>query len=154
MHNCQLWKKGLERAVSPTEVLQRWDGHHQSQDHQHNRWNGRSMMKTRVLSSSEEQLPQPEKRLHHEGRHGAMAMRPLGPPAGTQMTLAEIVENDEPLNETMGQIHLLKMMTMKKNTQGAPSKGLKAQHGLLDTGFGDVAQAPSRTWTLVKRAQQ
>ena len=48
--------------------------------------------------------------------------RPQGHQVETEMTLAEIVENDEPLSETIGQIHLLKMMTTMRNTRGAPTR--------------------------------
>ena len=83
-----------KREVLPTEVLQRWDGHHQNQKAtrrpprppaQQVEWTQYDEDESFELVSDvadEERLPQPERQLHQEGQQGAMAMPPPGPPGG------------------------------------------------------------------------
>jgi hypothetical protein len=78
-----------------------------------------------------------------------------------EMILAEIVEIDVNQNETMGQIlHRLMKMRMKKNIHAAhvqlwTSRGKEwLGRDPQDTGFGDVAGAPSKMWRLARMVQQ
>jgi len=92
--------------------------------------------------ADEEQRPQTARQVQREGK-------------------AEIVEIDVNQNETMGQIlHRTMKMRMKKNIHAGPvqpwtSRG-KEWLGLdpRDTGFGDVAGAPSKMWRLARMGQQ
>ena len=96
MHNYQLWKKGLERAVSPTEVLQRWDGHHQTQEH--------AAVRRTALSCW-------TRRNFHQSRGKCSQRASTGPwrrhLVEMEMTLVEIDEIDDEIEElqkgTMGQ---------------------------------------------------
>ena len=56
-------------------------------------------------------------------RRASMEQWPCRHQVEMETTLAEIVENGDLLNETMGQIsHLLKMTGMKRSTRGEPTQ--------------------------------
>ena len=78
-----------------------------------------------------------------------------------EMILAEIVEIDVNQNETMGRtLHQMMKMKMKKNVHAGHAQPWTSRgkewlgRDPLDTGFGDVAEAPSRMWRLARMGQR
>ena len=131
------------------------------QDHQRSRWMTRSLMGATSWFQRLWMRSSPY-RLKGKCSWRASTVQWLCPhQVEMEMILAEIVEIDENQNETMGRIlqRMMKMKMKKKvhagHAQPWMSRGKEwLGRDPLDTGFGDVAEAPSRMWRRARMGQR
>ena len=143
-------EKGLDRAASPTEVLQRWDGHHQTQERA-------TVRRTALNWWTRRNLHQSRGKCSQRASTGPWLCRHL---VEMELTLVEIDEIDELQKGTMGQnLHrrMMKMrMKMHPRSVWASSGGGCSQGSARPPCTGTEAEdeAPRWTWRPARRLEQ